>query len=201
MWACVCVCVWLRQLEELASGGTSQLLERLGSGVWLGHLFVYMNIYLENNRGEGGSSTTASNTAYWRDTECVCVGLNTRKWSGVVALEVGRLSVWSQLLEGWILYTCTYFLYQTLILISHGREQDESVGGVYVCASAACACMCWSVGLAMYTSEHVLHTCVYVCAYWEYMLLVGPRGTRLWQPCSVDVRFGNFLTIRVEDGI
>lgn len=32
----------------------------MGSRVQLGHLLVYMNVYLENNRGEGASSTSAS---------------------------------------------------------------------------------------------------------------------------------------------
>lgn len=145
---------------------------------------------------------------------CASVGLNTSSWSAVVALEVarpdapteesgiqgqqlGRLSVWSQLLEERTLYTCICSHYWIFFLICQRREQDETLG---VCASAAYACMCWWVWLAMYTSEYVLYTCVYVCACWEYMLLIEHRGMKLWQPWSVDAIFGNSLTIYVENG-
>lgn len=83
-----------------------------------------------------------------------------------------------------MLYTCMYSHYWIFILISNTGEQDEAVCTVCIFASTACDCMhMHTVWLAVYACECILYVCVYGCVYWEYMLLVEPRGMQLWQPC------------------
>lgn len=86
------VCVWLRQLEDLVSGGTSQLLERLWALEvdWGICFYVQISMWRTMGKSEDPALVHLIPSTEGICSICVGVGLNTSSWSAVVALEVAN---------------------------------------------------------------------------------------------------------------